>query len=114
MSKRDELITRYSRDLTEKFNVNVDNELLTNITVSLGPSIYNSDAATVSSSDESEVQRVKDNFLIRKLSLTDQSDMDKALDEVFYTYGKTNRNKYRAVIYYMLTKHFNKESVFMK
>ncbi|MEP6065985.1 MAG: DUF2853 family protein, partial [Paracoccaceae bacterium] len=26
--------------------------------------------------------------------------------------GKSERNKYRAVIYYMLTKHFGKESVY--
>ncbi|MDA9775364.1 DUF2853 family protein, partial [Algibacter sp.] len=31
---------------------------------------------------------------------------------VMDTYGKSNRNKYRAVVYYMLTKHFGKESIY--
>ncbi|MDQ7070223.1 MAG: DUF2853 family protein, partial [Rhodobacterales bacterium] len=28
------------------------------------------------------------------------------------TYGRSERSKYRAVVYYMLTKHFGKESVY--
>ena len=28
------------------------------------------------------------------------------------TYGRSNRNKYRAVIYYLLTKHFGKEDAY--
>ena len=28
------------------------------------------------------------------------------------TYGKSERNKYRAVFYYLLVKHFGKESVY--
>jgi hypothetical protein len=31
---------------------------------------------------------------------------------VMEQYGKSNRNKYRAVVYYLLTKHFGKESVY--
>jgi hypothetical protein len=31
---------------------------------------------------------------------------------VMEKYGKSNRNKYRAVVYYLLTKYFKKESVF--
>lgn len=27
-------------------------------------------------------------------------------------YGRSERNKYRAVVYYLLTKHFGKESVY--
>ncbi|WP_455170379.1 DUF2853 family protein [Aegicerativicinus sediminis] len=38
--------------------------------------------------------------------------MDEELVDVLNRYGKSNRNKYRAVIYYMLVKHFNKESVY--
>ena len=35
-----------------------------------------------------------------------------AIDKAVETYGKSERNKYRAVVYYMLTKHFGKESVY--
>ncbi|MBT8244900.1 MAG: DUF2853 family protein [Winogradskyella sp.] len=112
MSKRDELIAKYAADLKEKCGMNPDMDLLAKVTVGLGPSIYNADAATVSGSDEKELATVKNNFLIKKLGLSDSADLDKAIDSVVETYGRSNRNKYRAVIYYMLVKHFKKESVY--
>ncbi|WP_299114218.1 DUF2853 family protein [uncultured Winogradskyella sp.] len=112
MSKRDDLIAKYAADLKDKCGMNPDMDLLTKVTIGLGPSIYNADAATVSGSDEKELATVKNNFLIKKLGLSDGADLDKAIDSVIETYGRSNRNKYRAVIYYMLTKHFKKESVY--
>ena len=35
-----------------------------------------------------------------------------AINQAMQTYGMSERNKYRAVVYYMLTKHFGKESVY--
>jgi len=111
MSKRDELITKYAADLKDKCGVNPDMDFLTKVTIGCGPSIYNKDAATVSGSDESELLTVKNNFLIKKLGLNDGPELDKAIDSVMETYGRSNRNKYRAVVYYLLAKHFKKESV---
>jgi hypothetical protein len=112
MSKRDELIAKYAADLKDKCGVKADMDLLTKVTIGCGPSIYNADASTVSGSDESELATVKNNFLIKKLGLKDGPELDKAIDAVMETYGKSNRNKYRAVVYYLLTKHFKKESVY--
>lgn len=112
MSKRDELITKYAADLKDKCGVNPDMDLLTKVTIGCGPAIYNADSATVSGSDKSELETVKNNFLIKKLGLSDGADLDKGIDAVMETYGKSNRNKYRAVVYYLLTKHFKKESVY--
>ena len=112
MNKRDELIEKYAKELKEKCNIDPDMDLLTKVTVGAGPSIYNSDSSTVSSSDDKEIATVKQNFLIKKLGLTESQDLDGAIDQVMETYGKSNRSKYRVVVYYMLTKHFNKESVY--
>ncbi|MEP3837755.1 MAG: DUF2853 family protein [Algibacter sp.] len=112
MSKRDELIVKYAADLKEKCGVTPEMDLLTKVTIGCGPSIYNKDAATVSGSDDSELATVKNNFLIKKLGLSDGPKLDEAIDSVMETYGKSNRNKYRAVVYYMLTKHFGKESIY--
>ena len=112
MSKRDELITKYAADLKEKCGINADMDLLTKVTIGCGPSIYNADSSTISGSDPKEVVTVKNNFLIKKLGLTDGPDLDKGLDSVMDVYGKSNRNKYRAVVYYLLTKHFKKEAVY--
>lgn len=112
MSKRDDLIAKYAEDLKDKCGVNPDMDFLTKVTIGCGPSIYNADSATVSGSDESELATVKNNFLIKKLGLNDGSDLDKAIDSVMETYGRSNRNKYRAVVYYLLAKHFKKEVVY--
>lgn len=112
MSKRDELITKYAADLKDKCGIKADMDLLTKVTIGCGPSIYNADAATVSGSDASELATVKNNFLIKKLGLKDSPELDKGIAKVMDLYGKSNRNKYRAVVYYLLTKHFGKESAY--
>ncbi len=112
MSKRDDLIVKYTADLKDKCGVNADVDLLTKVTVGLGPSIYNPDSSTVSGSDEKELATVKNKFLIKKLGLSDGADLDKGISAIMDTYGRSNRNKYRAVVYYLLTKHFKKESVY--
>jgi len=112
MSKRDDLIVKYVADLKDKCNVKADMDLLTKVTVGCGPSIYNKDASTVSGTDEKELATVKNNFLIKKLGLKDSADLDKGIDAVMEKYGRSNRNKYRAVVYYLLTKHFGKESIY--
>jgi hypothetical protein len=112
MSKRDELIAKYTADLKDKCGITADIDLLTKVTIGCGPSIYNADASTVSGSDASELATVKNNFLIKKLGLSDSVDLDKGIEAVMEQYGKSNRNKYRAVVYYLLTKHFGKESAY--
>jgi len=112
MGKRDELIQKYAEDLKEKCGVNPDMDLLTKVTIGCGPSIYNRDASTVSSSDPQELATVKNNFLIKKLGLSESDKLDEAIQKVMEQYGMSNRNKYRAVVYYLLTKHFKKESIY--
>lgn len=112
MSAREELIKKYAEDLKEKCGVTPNMDLLTKVTIGCGPSIYNADACTVAGSQQSELDTVKNNFLIKKLGLADNPALDTAIDEVLEKYGKSNRNKYRAVVYYLLTLHFKKESVY--
>ncbi|SNS09257.1 DUF2853 family protein [Antarctobacter heliothermus] len=112
MGKRDELIAKYAEDLKTKCGMDPDMALLTKVTIGCGPAIYNADASTVASSQEQELATVKDNFLVKKLGLTDGPELMEAINKAVETYGKSERNKYRAVIYYMLTKHFGKESVY--
>lgn len=113
MNKREELIVKYVEQL-ERAGVKVDQDLLTKVTIGLGPSIYNADASTVASSDPSELQTVKNNYLIKKLGLTDGPQLDEAIDKVVDILGRSNRNKYRASFYYLLCKEFGKESIYDK
>ncbi len=112
MGKRDDLIAQYADDLKNKCGMTPDMDLLTKVTIGCGPSIYNADASTVAASQASELETVKDNFLIRKLGLSDGPALMEGINKAVETYGKSERNKYRAVVYYMLTKHFGKESVY--
>lgn len=112
MNKREELIVKYAFDLKEKFDIDADMDLLRNIAIGLGPSIYNPDSSTVSSSDASELERVKHNFLIKKLGLNDEPALDQVIASVIEQYGRTNRSKYRVVVYYLLTKYFGKEAAY--
>ncbi|MGH1425915.1 MAG: DUF2853 family protein [Pseudooceanicola sp.] len=112
MGKRDDLIAKYADDLKNKCGMTPDMELLRKVTIGCGPSIYDADASTVAGSQPGELETVKNNFLIKKLGLKDGPALDEAIASVIETYGKSERNKYRAVIYYMLAKHFGKESVY--
>ncbi|MFV0492897.1 MAG: DUF2853 family protein [Pseudorhodobacter sp.] len=112
MSKRDDLIAKYADDLRTKCKMEPDMALLTKVTIGCGPAIYNDDSSTVAGSDNSELETVKNNFLIKKLGLADGPALMEAIKAVINTYGQSERNKYRAVVYYMLVKHFGKEAVY--
>lgn len=109
MSKRDELIEKYAADLKEKVGeAKPDMALLTAVTKACGPSIYKKDSATVAASDKSELERVKTNFLMKKLGLKDSPKLDEGIQAAIATYGKAVRTKHRPVFYYLLAKHFKK------
>lgn len=112
MSKRDELIAKYADDLKAKCKITPDMDLLTKVTIGCGPAIYNPDSSVVAGADESELETVKNNFLIKKLGLAEGPKLMEAINAVIDTYGRSERNKYRAVVYYMLVKHFGKEAVY--
>ena len=112
MGKRDDLIAKYADDLKSKCGMTPDMDLLTKVTIGCGPSIYDADASTVAGSDPSELETVKDNFLVKKLALSDGPELMAAINKAIDTYGRSERNKYRAVVYYMLVKHFGRESVY--
>ena len=113
MSKFDECIETYEACLKDKIGVSdYDLDLLKAVAKGLGPSIYNADSSLVSTSDPEELNRVKQNFLIKKLGMADSPSLDDAIKEVGEAFGSSNRNKHRAVFYYLLTKKLGKESIY--
>ena len=111
MSKFDEKVALYKQFMDDR-NLRSNTELLAAVTKGLGPSIYKADAETVSGSDAKELATVKNNYLIKKLGLSDSKELDEGIEEVMERIGKSERKKYRAVVYYMLMKKFDKESVY--
>lgn len=112
MNKLEEALNTYTEEFKNKVNIEIDQELLKKVTKGLGPSIYNKDASKVSNSDKAELETVKKNFLIKKLGLEDGPHLDEAIEEVMGQMGASNRNKYRAMVYYLLTVKFNKEAIY--
>jgi hypothetical protein len=112
MSKRDELIAKYAADLQEKCGISPDMDLLTKVTKGCGPSIYDSDGSIVAASDKEELKRIKTNLLVKKLGLQNGADLDAGIAAVVDQYGRSNRNKHRVVFYYLLVKHFGRESAY--
>jgi Protein of unknown function (DUF2853) len=112
MGKRDELIAKYADDLKTKCKVTPDMALLTKVTIGCGPAIYDNDAQTVAASDPEELERIRANFLIKKLGLKDGPALMDGINAAVDTYGKSERNKFRAVFYYLLVKHFGREAAY--
>ncbi|MGR3810161.1 DUF2853 family protein [Jiulongibacter sp. NS-SX5] len=112
MSKFAECMESYMAQNSD-LNLGLSEALLTGVAKGLGPSIYNADASKVSGSDKAELDRVKTNFLIKKLGLSDGPELDAAIAEVMEKMGSSNRNKYRAVVYALLAVKFGKESMYV-
>lgn len=112
MTRRDDLIAKYAADIRDKLGEEADMDLLTKVTIGCGPSIYSDDAETVAASDPEELERIRKNFLVRKLGLADGPELTQGLDAAIDRYGRSNRNKYRAVLYYLLCRHFGREAAY--
>jgi len=111
MSKLQEKIDLYTSE-AEKLGIAIDADLFKNVAKGLGPSIYKEDAELVSSSNKSELETIKKNFLIKKLGQEDSEKLDEAIQKVIDTLGSSNRRKYRALFYYLLVKELGAESAY--
>ena len=79
----------------------------------LGPSIYNKDSETVACGDSNELATVRENFLKKKLGLTQpDEELDAAIQNVCEMMGTSNKHKYRALFYALLAKNFGKVAVY--
>lgn len=107
MSKFDEKVAGYKANM-EKLGLECDEEKLRICTKACGPSIYNADGETVSGSDQTELDRVKNNYLIKKLGLTESDDLDGIIEYAIEKLGKSNRHKYRPIFYYLCSEKVGK------
>ena len=113
MSKLAEKCDRYEKELKEKLGLkSVDRKLLEAVAKGLGPSLYKKDAEKVACSDKKELERVRANFLIKKLGCKDTPKLDEAIAETCAAFGKS-RNKFRVMFYYLLVKRFRKSKLYL-
>jgi hypothetical protein len=110
MSKLDEKIAKY-QEVNRQKNLGLDESLIEKVTRALGPSIYNADAESVACSDPEELARVKTNFLIKKLQITDEQEAETLLREVCDAMKGIN-HKYRALFYALLVERADKHDLY--
>ncbi len=112
MGKRDELIAFYAEELKTGCGIDPDMDLLTKVTIGCGPAIYDPDRSCIDATDPEELDMIRRNFLVKKLGLPEGPALMDAIGALIDAYGRADQEKYRVVMYYMLTKHFRREAVF--
>ena len=103
--------TNWSEDV-KKYVPDADNIAIEGIVHHCGIALQSRDASLVSFTDKSELERVREKFLKKKLGL---SMSDDELDGAIATIGeklKDVHNKNRVTVYYLLADHFGKLSDF--
>ncbi len=112
MATQIELIDKYKKELS-KLKVKVDDALLKAVVKSLGPAVYRDDASKISAADATELERVKQNFMVKRLGLPGGPKLDTVLNKAIDQMGRSNRHKYRAVLYYILTRNTKREAALL-
>ena len=103
--------TEYIPDIA-KYTANVDEAAVKGIVKHCGIALQKKDSSLVAISDKSERDRVRDNFLKKKLALTDaDSDLDAAVKAVGETM-KDAHDKSRVTVYYLLAEKAGKLDAF--
>ena len=96
----------------KKYVSNPDLKAIAGIVRYCGIALRNRYSSLVSFTDKEEVARVRDNFLKKKLGLTNpDADLDKAIMAVGDKM-KADRTRNRVTVYYLLAEHFGKLSAF--
>lgn len=97
----------------KKYAPKADEAAVAGIVRYLGIALRNRDSSLVSFTDPAEVDRVRKNFCMKKLGLTDEKAIEDALGKV-QAAMKADRTKNRVTVYYLLAEHFKKLDMFVK
>lgn len=93
-----------------KYDSDADEAVVQKIVNHLGIALKNRDSATVATSDDSEVDRVKNGFCKKKLELSDD-EASQAVDAAAADMSG-ERSKDRVAFYYLVAKHADKLDLF--
>ena len=95
-----------------KYTSKVNAGAISGIVKHLGIALRNRDSSLVSASDPTELARVRDGFMKKKLALTNtDAELDAALKDVV-TKMAADRNKSRVTVCYLLAEKFGKLNLF--
>ena len=112
MSKLDDAVGEALSALSKIGEDDVDVDLLRKVTKGLGPSAYGGDGENVACSDKDELERVRKNYLMKKLGLDEKMASMESIELVCERMKPLRSHKKRSAFYYLLAKHHAKESVY--
>ncbi len=101
----------YATDI-KKYTSTVNDGAVKGIVKHCGIALQSKDASLVSASDPTELARVRDNFMKKKLGMTDTDAVLDASIKSVMDKMKAERNKSRVTVYYLLAEKHGKLSAF--
>jgi hypothetical protein len=91
----------------KKYDAAADADVVNKIVKHLGIALRNRDSSLVSCSDEKELDRVKANWIVKKLGVTEAAKADAAIEKVCKAMSADN-TKSRVTFYYLAAKELGK------
>jgi len=99
-------MTDYLSDV-KKYDAAADADAVAKIVKHLGIALRNRDSSLVSCTDQKELDRVKTNWIGKKLGITDDAKSASVLEKVCQAMSADN-TKSRVTFYYLVAKHLGK------
>lgn len=96
----------------QKYDANLDEQLVTSIFRSLGPVVYNRETRYVLCSDPYELEMVRDGFLKRQLGIKSSDESIDAVITDICNKMSDSAYKLRVTFYYLLVIHYKKQAKF--
>lgn len=90
----------------QRYDAGADIAVVTKIVNYLGIALSNRDSSLVAATDQTEKDRVRDKWCVKKLGLTESAGA--ALVDKVSEVMKDDRNKQRVTFYYLVAKHAGK------
>ena len=91
----------------KRYDAGADAGAVEKIVKHLGIALRSKDASLVSCSDQSELDRVREKWCMKKLGATDEGACNDIIAKVCETMNG-DRNKQRVTFYYLVAKHMKK------
>lgn len=91
----------------KKYDAAADADTVGKIVKHLGIALRNADSSLVSCTDPKELDRVKANWISKKLGVSDDAKADSVVQKVCETMS-ADRTKSRVTFYYLVAKHLGK------
>ena len=99
-------MTNYLADV-QKYDASADEAVVSKIVKHLGIALRNRDSSLVSCSDPKELERVRTNWIAKKLGVTDEAEANAVIEKVCQELSG-DRTKERVTFYYLTAKHLGK------